>query len=62
MGICAEIEFARTGICAERIQIIYYAINSASAYITGGCLWSDIFYREDNENEMVQCQKCDYRR
>lgn len=26
------------------------------------CQWSDIFYKEDNGNEMVQCQKCDYRR
>lgn len=25
------------------------------------CQWSDIFYKEDSENEMVQCQKCDYR-
>lgn len=26
------------------------------------CQWSDIFYKEDGENEMVQCQKCDYHR
>ena len=26
------------------------------------CRWSDIFYKEDGENEMVQCQKCDHRR
>ena len=26
------------------------------------CQWSDIFYKEDSENEMVQCQKCDYHR
>lgn len=26
------------------------------------CQWSDIFYKEDAENEMVQCQKCDHRR
>ena len=26
------------------------------------CQWSDIFYKEDSENEMVQCQKCDHRR
>ena len=26
------------------------------------CQWSDIFYKEEGENEMVQCQKCDYRR
>ena len=62
MGICVEIEFTRTGICAERIQIIYFAINSAPAYIAGGCQWFDIFYKEDNENKMVQCQKCDYLR
>lgn len=23
------------------------------------CQWSDIFYKEDAENEMTQCQKCD---
>lgn len=26
------------------------------------CQWSGIFYKEDTENEMVQCQKCDYHR
>ena len=26
------------------------------------CAWSDIFYKEDSENKMVQCQKCDHRR
>ena len=25
------------------------------------CQWSGIFYKEDNENEMTQCQKCDQR-
>ena len=25
------------------------------------CQRSDIYYKEDSENEMVQCQKCDYR-
>lgn len=25
------------------------------------CRWSGIFYKEDNENEMTQCQKCDHR-
>ena len=25
------------------------------------CQWSDIFYKEDSENEMVQCQRCDHR-
>lgn len=24
--------------------------------------WSDIFLKEDSENEMIQCQKCDYYR
>lgn len=24
------------------------------------CRWSDIFYKEDAENTMAQCQKCDY--
>ena len=26
------------------------------------CQWSDIFLKEDSENEMIQCQKCDYHR
>lgn len=26
------------------------------------CHWSDAFYREDSENKMAQCQKCDYHR
>ena len=26
------------------------------------CQWSDAFYKEDSENKMVQCQKCDYRK
>ena len=26
------------------------------------CQWSDVFYKEDCENEMAQCQKCDYHR
>ncbi|MGN0292737.1 MAG: winged helix-turn-helix transcriptional regulator [Lachnospiraceae bacterium] len=25
------------------------------------CRWSGIFYKEDSENMMVHCQKCDYR-
>lgn len=33
-----------------------------TVYIAGGCQWFDIFYKEDNENKMVQCQKCDYLR
>lgn len=24
------------------------------------CRWSGIFYKENSENEMSQCQKCDY--
>ena len=24
--------------------------------------WPDIFFKEDAENEQVQCQKCDHRR
>ena len=24
------------------------------------CRWSGIFYKEDSENEMAQCQKCDH--
>ena len=26
------------------------------------CQWAGIFYKEDGENEMVQCQKCDHHR
>ena len=26
------------------------------------CQWSGIFYKEDSENEMTQCQKCDCHR
>ncbi len=26
------------------------------------CGWSDVFYREDSEHSMTQCQKCDHRR
>lgn len=26
------------------------------------CRWSGIFFKEDSENEMVQCQKCDHRK
>jgi len=25
------------------------------------CQWPDIFYKEEGQNEMVQCQKCDHR-
>lgn len=25
------------------------------------CRWSGIYYKEDTENTMTQCQKCDYR-
>lgn len=25
------------------------------------CKWSGIFYKEDSENEMIHCKKCDYR-
>ena len=25
------------------------------------CKWSGIFYKEDSENKMIQCKKCDYR-
>ena len=26
------------------------------------CQWSGIFYKEDVESEMMQCQKCDHHR
>lgn len=25
------------------------------------CRWSGIFFKEDSENTMIQCKKCDYR-
>ncbi len=25
------------------------------------CQWAGVFYKDGNENEMVQCQKCDHR-
>mgnify|MGYP004622010415 CR=1 FL=1 len=30
--------------------------------LQGICEWSDFFYKEDSENTMTQCQKCDHRR
>ena len=34
--------------------------NSVVPILQNICQWSDIFYKEDVENEMTQCQKCDY--
>ena len=25
------------------------------------CKWSGIFYKENSDNEMIQCKKCDYK-
>ncbi len=25
------------------------------------CRWSGVFYKEDSENTMIQCKKCDYK-
>ena len=36
--------------------------NSVVPILQSICRWSDIFYKEDVENEMKQCQKCDYHR
>lgn len=36
--------------------------NSVVPILQSICQWSDIFYKEDSENVMSQCQKCDYRR
>ena len=36
--------------------------NSVVPILQSICQWSDIFYKEDSENVMTQCQKCDYRR
>lgn len=33
---------------------------SAVPILQSICQWSGIFYRDDNKNEMAQCQKCDY--
>lgn len=30
--------------------------------LQGICEWSDFFCKEDSENTMTQCQKCDHRR
>ena len=36
--------------------------NSVVPILQSICHWSDIFYKEDSKQEMVQCQKCDYRK
>ena len=36
--------------------------NITDSVLQGICQWSDIFYKEDTENQMTQCQKCDYHR
>ncbi len=35
--------------------------NSVVPILRNICKWSGIFYKEDSENEMIQCKKCDYR-
>ena len=35
---------------------------SVVAILQSICQWSDIFYKEDTENQMTQCQKCDHHR
>lgn len=35
---------------------------SAVPILQSICQWAGIFYKEDGEKQMVQCQKCDYRR
>ena len=35
---------------------------SVMPILQGICEWSDFFYKEDSENTMTQCQKCDHRR
>ncbi len=34
---------------------------AVSVYDAKNRQWSGIFYKEDSENEMTQCQKCDHR-
>ena len=36
--------------------------NSVVPILQSICQWSDVFYKEDVTNEMVQCQKCDHHR
>lgn len=35
--------------------------NSVIPILQSICHWGGVFYKEDSENEMIQCKKCDYR-
>lgn len=35
--------------------------NSVVPILQSICRWSGIFYKEDRENDMAHCQKCDHR-
>ena len=35
--------------------------NSVIPILQSICRWAVVFYKEDSENEMIQCKRCDYR-
>ena len=35
--------------------------NSVIPILQSSCRWAGVFYKEDSENEMIQCKRCDYR-
>ena len=35
--------------------------NSVIPILQSICRWVGVFYKEDSENEMIQCKRCDYR-
>ena len=35
--------------------------NSVIPILQSICRWAGVFYKEDSENEMIQCKRCDYR-
>ena len=35
--------------------------NSVIPILQSICPWAGVFYKEDSENEMIQCKRCDYR-
>lgn len=45
-----RVEYALTEKGASVVQILQSI-----------CHWSGAFYKENNQNTMIQCQKCDYR-
>ncbi|RII33690.1 hypothetical protein D2A34_18375 [Clostridium chromiireducens] len=35
--------------------------NSVVHILQSICRWSEAYHKEDNENRMTQCEKCDYK-